>query len=360
MFMSATITEPRQVLSAAVEGLETPGLQYRVVNSAGTVFHAELGLADIRRRVPMGSSTPMMAYSMSKTITAAAVLQLIGAGRVGLDDPVEVYERRSPYGPRVTIRQLLSHTSGIPNPIPLRWVHLAERHAHFDEDTALNRILAKHRKLAFEPGTKYQYSNIGYWLLGRIIESASRQPFAAYVSEHVLRPLRITDDDLGYVVPSTTPAAGYLEKYSVMNLFKRFLIAPEFIGQYAGRWLCIKSHYLNGAAFGGLVGSALGFAALLQDQLLPQSVLFDNDTKTLFYAQQQTTRGVPVLMTLGWHIGDLHGIPFYFKEGGGGGFHCEMRLYPNWGIGTVIMANATGFDVKHMLNRIDPSFSSPS
>jgi CubicO group peptidase (beta-lactamase class C family) len=256
---------------------------------------------------------------------------------------------------------LLSHTSGIPNPIPLRWVHLVERHASFDEDTALTSVLGKNAKLSFKPGTRYQYSNIGYWLLGRVVESASGQSFAAYVTTHLLQPLRITTDDLGYSVPSSSgPAAGYLEKYSMMNLLKRFLIAPEFIGQYAGRWLCIKSHYLNGASFGGLVGNAIGFGAFLQDQLRPHSVLFDDNTKALFYAQQHTTGGVPVPMTLGWHVGKLDGISFYFKEGGGGGFHCEMRLYPNWGIGTVIMANATGFNVKQMLNRIDPGFATHS
>jgi CubicO group peptidase (beta-lactamase class C family) len=357
MSMSAIIADPLQVLSAAVEESQTPGLQYRVVNSAGTKFHAELGLADIRRGIPMGSSTAMMAYSMSKTITAAAVLQLISAGRVGLDDPLEVYEPRIPYGARVTIRQLLAHTSGIPNPIPLRWVHLAEYHSSFDEDRALNLVLARHGRLAFEPGTKYQYSNIGYWLLGRVVASASGQPFPAFVDEHLFRPLRIAANDLCYAVPSATLAAGYLAKYSMTNLFKRFLIAPEFIGQYVGDWLCINSHYLNGAAFGGLVGNTAGVGALLQDQLRPHSVLFDDDTKALFYTQQSTTRGVPAPMTLGWHVGVLHGIPFYFKEGGGGGFHCEMRLYPDWNIGSVMMANATGFDVKRVMNRIDPGFS---
>ena len=85
-------------------------------------------------------------------------------------------------------------------------------------------------------------------------------------------------------------------------------------------------------------------------------MLFDNTTRHLFYAPQQTTRGTPVAMTLGWHIGDLVGTRFFYKEGGGGGFHCMMRVYPEGGIGTVVMTNATGFDVRRLLDTIDASF----
>jgi D-alanyl-D-alanine carboxypeptidase len=120
--------------------------------------------------------------------------------------------------------------------------------------------------------------------------------------------------------------------------------------------LAIRSHYLNGPAFGGLVGIATGFGKFLQDQLHGGSALLNDTTRQGFYSQQQTARGVPVPMTLGWHIGDLEGTRFFYKEGGGGGFHCMMRLYPRDGVGTVVMTNATGFDVRGLLDTIDPSF----
>src|SRR5207344_2969552 len=97
-----------------------------------------------------------------------------------------------------------------------------------------------------------------------------------------------------------------------------FLIDRELIGDYSGRWLEIRSHYLNGPSFGGLVGTARGFGAFLQDQLRDRSVLFNEATRQLFYAPQQTTRRRTVAMTLGWHIGELRGTRFFYKEGGGG------------------------------------------
>lgn len=344
-------------LNALTSASKTPGIQYIVVNSTNVLFEYAGGWADIRRRVPVDSATTMMAYSMSKTITAIAVLQLVEAEKVGLADPVERYVDSLPYGSSVTVRQLISHTSGVPNPIPLRWVHPAGGHGSFDGNVALAGVLRDHPRLLFEPGTKYAYSNIGYWLLGKVVERASGQTFSAYVCEHILRPLAIAPEELGYVVADPAHhATGYLEKYSLMNLGKVFLLDRDLIGDYSGRWLEIRSHYLNGPAFGGLVGAASGFATFLQDQLCERSVLFNDTTRRLLYAPQYTDGGTPIAMTLGWHIGDLDDTRFFYKEGGGGGFHCMMRLYPRDGVGTVVMTNATGFDVRRLLDTTDASF----
>lgn len=63
-------------------------------------------------------------------------------------------------------------------------------------------------------------------------------------------------------------------------------------------------------------------------------------------------------MTLGWHIGRLGRVRFFYKEGGGGGFHCMMRIYPDRGLGTVMMTNATGFDVRTAQDTVDSAFLS--
>jgi CubicO group peptidase (beta-lactamase class C family) len=239
----------------------------------------------------------------------------------------------------------------------LRWVHAADQHDTFDEDAALAAVMRKHPHLSFAPGSRYAYSNIGYWLLGKVVERATGERFGAYMIDGVLRPLGIEPRDLGYVIVDPAHhATGYLEKYSLMNVVKGLLIDPRLVGDYSGRWLAIRSHYLNGPGFGGLVGTAQGFGRFLQDQLRERSVLFGDDTRRQFYAQQQTTRGRSIPMTLGWHIGHLNGQRFFYKEGGGGGFHCMMRLYPDNRVGTVAMANATGFDVCKLLNTIDPAF----
>jgi D-alanyl-D-alanine carboxypeptidase len=344
------------VLADAVRKGGTPGIQYVVVDAASIRFEYCGGLADIRTARPMTPGTSMMAYSMSKTVTAAAVLQLVEAGAIGMDDPIARHLDRQPYGAEVTVRELLSHTAGIPNPIPLGWVHPVADHATFDEVAALGAVLRKHPRLRFPPGTKFAYSNIGYWLLGRIVERASGTPFIDYATNHVLRPLDISADVLGYAIDDpATHAAGYLERYSLMNLISPWLIDRALIGRAVGRWVQIRDHYLNGPAFGGLVGTARGFAAFLQDQLRIRSTLFGNATRALFCEPQRTTRG-PIAMTPGWHVGMAGSVRALYKEGGGGGFHCMMRLYPDSGIGTVVMTNATAYDVRRLLDAVDPQF----
>lgn len=336
---------------------ETPGIQYLVTGPHGIVHQYAAGWADLGSRSPMTVATTMMGYSMSKTITAAAVMRLVQDGTIALDGPITEYVGSLPYDPRITIRQLLSHTSGLPNPIPLRWVHSATSHQHFDERAALNSVIAKHPRQSFRPGRRFSYSNIGYWLLGRMVESVTQRPFTSFVTDHVLQPIGASPDELGYAVADPARhATGYLERYSVMNLARRFLIAPEFVGAYAGRWLEIKSHYLNGPAFGGLVGTARGFGAFLRDQLSSRSAILDDATRAMLCEPQRTMNGALVPMTLGWHVGDREGRRFFYKEGGGGGFHCLMRLYPNDRIGSVVMTNATRFGVDAYLDTADRRF----
>ena len=341
-------------LDAIIRSAKTPGLQYAVFDRDSILFEYTGGLADVAARRPMRSDTTLMAYSMSKTVTAAAVLQLVEAGRIGLDDAVARYLEWQPYGPGITVRQLLTHTSGVPNPIPLRWVHSIAAHTAFDERAALADVLRRHPRLAFRPGAKYAYSNIGYWLLGYVVERASGEAFTAYVTAHVLATLGIAPGELGYsVTDPSVHASGYLEKYSFMNLVKSWLIDRALIGEYAGPWLEIRGHYLNGPAFGGLVGSARGFGRFLQDQLRPHSALFSDATRELFLTPQQTSNGRPLAMTPGWHVGSAGGERYFYKEGGGGGFHSMMRLYPASGTASVVIANATAFNVRGVMDAGD-------
>jgi len=338
----------------------TPGLQYTAVDETSTLFAYANGFADLAGHRQMRPSTTLMAYSMSKTFTAAAVLQLVESGGLRLDDPVSRYLDWQPYGSVITVRHLLTHTSGVPNPIPLRWVHAPAAHASFDERGALLDVLGRHRRLDFAPGARFRYSNIGYWLLGGVIERASAEPFVDYMERCVLRRLDIPADELSYrIVDPAVHAIGYLEKYSFINLIKRWLIDSELIGEYSGRWLQNRDHYLNGPSFGGLVGSSAGVARFLRDQLRDSPQLFSRTTRDLFFGQQRTTSG-PIPMTLGWHIGVLGTARYFFKEGGGGGFHCMMRLYPERKLGTVVMANATNVDVKALLDRADAHFMTAS
>jgi D-alanyl-D-alanine carboxypeptidase len=338
-------------------GSRVPGLQYIVVDADQTLFDYAGGWADIQNRQPMTPCTTLMAYSMTKTITAVSVLQLVERGDLSLDGHVSLYVPNNPYGDQITIRQLLDHTSGIPNPIPLRWAHLVEEDAAFDEDAALGQVLRDNPRRDFDAGAKYAYSNIDYWLLGKIVEKVTRDSYANHVRANVIMPLGIPANEMGFAIPDPAAhAKGYLARYSMINLLKGFVTDSKYWGNYEGNWLQLKSHQLNGPAFGGLVGTARGFSKFLRDQLQRKSVLFDQKTKRLLETQQTNNAGAPIPMTLGWHIGETNRVIYFFKEGGGGGFHSEMRLYPSLGVASVVMTNDTQFNSTSFLNRVDGAF----
>ena len=340
-----------------IAGAKVPGLQYVAVTADHVLFDYAGGWADIRGQKAMTRATTLMAYSMTKTFTAVGVLQLVENGQLGIDDAVARYLPDQPYGQAITVRQLIDHTSGIPNPIPLRWVHLVEEDGEYDEAAALRAVLRQYPKLAFAPGEKYAYSNIGYWLLGQIIAAVTGQRDVDYLRANVLNRLALDPAALDFVIHDPARHAnGYLAKYSLINLLKGVFTDRKLWGGYEGSWLRLKSHYLNGPAFGGLVGSAHAFGRFLQDQLRADSVLLRRETKELLESQQRTNAGQPIPMSLGWHIGASNGVRYFFKEGGGGGFHCEMRLYPAQGLGAVVMGNSTASFTTDLLHQLDPAF----
>ena len=223
--------------------------------------------------------------------------------------------------------------------------------------TALARVLRENPDLSSEPGHTYRYGNIGYWLLGEIVEQTTGRSYAEYMRENVLTPLGLTRREIDFTIAEPAiHANGYLARYSFLNLAKGLVMDREFWGGYEGDWLRFERHHLDGPAFGGMIGTARGFSRFLQDQLRPTSVLLGSDAKRMLGARQVNAAGEPIPMMLGWHVGETDGVVYLFKEGGGGGFHSEMRLYPTRGIGTVVIVNATEFDTRRFLNRLDRWF----
>ena len=160
--------------------------------------------------------------------------------------------------------------------------------------------------------------------------------------------------DIDYLVAEPrNHAKGYLAAFSLLNVLKRFLMERDAWAGYEGRWLRIRDVYPNGPAFGGAIGSAAAFAAILRDLLKERPILLSPGSRALLYERARDGSGRAIAMTLGWHVGELDGRPYYFKEGGGAGFHCEMRVYPDRGLGSVVMTNRTSFASNAILSRLD-------
>ena len=336
-----------------------PGFQYVVVDKDSTIFEYSTGLADIEDDKSLELSHTLAAFSMTKTLTAIAIVRLVEQGKVDLDDKLlDLFPH--PYDPDVTIRQLLSHTAGIPNPIPLRWVHLVENHSDYDEETALTAVLEKHHKSTSKPGTEYKYSNIGYWLLGKAIEQLSGVDYPQFMRENIFARLDLNSEDIGFLISEGgNTAKGYLKRWSFMDIAGRFMIDDEVFGDTEGTWVHVRNLYPNGPSFGGAIGTAKAFSVILQDLLSEQSRLLGPTGAQMLFTQQAIASGKKIDMTLGWHIRRLDSMIYFYKEGGGAGFCCEMRVYPEAGVASVLMANRTSFNFKKHLSALDRLFVEP-
>lgn len=148
------------------------------------------GFADLENQVPATEKSAYRLASVTKPMTATAIMQLVEKGRIDLDAEVQTYV---PYFPRkqwpITVRQLLGHLGGISH------YQNYDREGHFKEHKNTREAIAvfEHFDLVAEPGTKYNYSSYGYNLLGAVIEGASGQAFGEYMHENIWKPLGMTD-----------------------------------------------------------------------------------------------------------------------------------------------------------------------
>lgn len=131
------------ILNNQIEKHRTPSVYYVIFNKDKIIYQFMNGFADIKNQKKTDDNTRYNAFSITKTFTALAVLQLEEQGKLNINKPIREYLPDFPYSPEITIKQLLSHAAGIPNPIPLSWIHSLEEHKSFNADIFLSKSFKK-------------------------------------------------------------------------------------------------------------------------------------------------------------------------------------------------------------------------
>lgn len=349
------MSEIENVLKNTVVHGNSPSVQYVLFDKDNIIKQFSLGLADISGNRRVGDRTTYHAFSVTKTFTATAVMQLHERKMLDIEKPVQAYLPNFPYSPDITIRQLLSHSAGIPNPIPLSWIHLAAAHPSFDRDIFFEKIFLKNNKPKGKPNQKFAYSNPGYVLLGQLIEQVTGISYEQYVTENIIGRIEIDSNDLGFEIrDGQLHARGYHKKLSVSNLILGlFIDKSKFMGKAEGKWKPFNHFYVNGASYGGLIGTPGAFVKYIQHLLRPNSTLLSDNSKKALFTENHTMNGKSTGMCLSWFIGQLNGNRYFAHAGGGGGYYCEIRLYPDKEIGSVIFFNRTGMSDERFLDKPD-------
>lgn len=195
------------------------------------------------------ATTRMPVASLSKSFTSLAVMQLVEAGKVALDEPVGDYLRdfrlADPRGARITVRQLLNQTSGITDRT------LAEKSLPQPETLAAAVIRARGASLATDPGTKFAYTNTNYHLAARLVEVVAGEPFADYLRRRIFEPLGMASSTTINQAPRDVPQdvrKGHIYAYGLSMPAtepKRFVNGSDGViatAQDMAKWLILQNN----------------------------------------------------------------------------------------------------------------------
>ena len=326
------------------------GLAYGLVVDGQLVHTGAVGYADVATKTPVTAQSVFRIASMTKSFVALAVLRLRDEGRLRLDDPAEKYLpelKKAPHAPSdappFTIRQLLSHSAGLPEDNPWGDRQMGR------SDAELSALVGRGLSFSNAPGVHYEYSNLGYALLGRVVTRVSGQPVQAYISEHLLRPLGMTSTTWDY---QQVPAARLAHGYG----------APTATGPGPEEPLLPKGESF--AALGGLLTSVEDFAKYLafQADAAPRPVTATSDAgpvrRSSVREMQQPWafnslngrfrylggRACPLSTSYGYGLRiaqDCDGRRYVGHSGGLPGFGSYWLLLPEYGIGVVAFTNQT-------------------
>ena len=317
-FVPAVQLSP-EAFSAKIERLMAssgaPGAALEVVRDGQVIHQQAWGLADVERGTPY---TPELAFeigSVSKQFTACCLLRLAEAGKLALEDPLGKHLVDLPEAWRtIRIVDVLHHLSGIPD------YEALAGYDYYNEPRRPEEVLAvaAGRPVDFAPGTRFAYSNTGYYLLSLVVERVSGKPFGTYLHEELFEPLGMSSTRAGSDAP-VARATGYRSREG----------QPKAVPPIA--W---SSTY--GA--GGIVST---FADLRRwDAALDGERIASRKWLAQLWEPATTTGGAPVGYGAGWFLDPIRGVEAQSHSGGTNGFSCYYVRFPAEHLAVFVQMNA--------------------
>ncbi len=298
---------------------EAVGLSVAVARAQDLVFSRAYGFADLEFEVRADEDTLVRLGSVTKQFTAAAILRLQQRGKLNVDAELAEYVPEfSTQGHAVSVRQLLTHTSGVPSYTDLgrAWFDVVARELTHEELLAL----VAEKPLDFEPGTRFNYSNTGYYLLGMIVERVSGVPYGDFLAREFFEPLGLTRtryDSNAEVIPNRAQGYGFADGKPQNDL-------------------AIGMSQPGGA--GGLVSTAKDLVrwqlALVSGKVVDAAAYEEMTTPFMFPDGSETTYG------FGLTHGELDGPRSVSHGGGIFGFNSFLAYYPDARLSVAVISNS--------------------
>ena len=289
---------------------QIPGASLAVSRNGELVYARGFGVADAKQQVPIQPTTRFRIASISKPITAAAIVLLVQEGKVSLDDTLGSFLNRTelrnvnPDVRRITIRQLLQHRAG--------WDRSSTYDPMFETVMIGKKLGARRpanqsqiiqfmlsRPLDFAPDTKYAYSNFGYCLLGRIIERVSGQSYGSFVKQKLMKPLNVESMQLGESIKLARNETQYFDRRQrTATGIVEGVYGRKVPLQYGG-W-CLE----NMDSHGGWIASAPDLVKFA-DAFAASGKLLNKESLKSIFQPNKADLAKDVYYGLGWQVRKL-------------------------------------------------------
>jgi len=321
------------VVNAELERQKIPGVAVGIVRRGHVLLAKGYGFANVEHRVPVTSETVFQSGSVGKQFTSAVVMLLVEDGVLALDDSITKFFPDAPQEwHRIRVRHLLTHTSGIPD----YTTDAMDYRRDYSEDELAK--MAYGLTLEFEPGSRWNYSNTGYVLLGAIVRKVSGRFYGDVLEQRVFRPLGmktarvISEAD---IVPNR--AAGYR------------LVNGELKNQ---EWV---APHLNTTADGALYLTVLDLIAW--DRGLRAHAVLRPASWAQVFAPVTLKSGKTYPYGFGWSVADDAGQPSYQHGGAWQGFQAYIGRYLTDDLTIIVLANLAGANTERIVDAIGALFS---
>jgi CubicO group peptidase (beta-lactamase class C family) len=304
-------------LKAELARQRIPGMAVAVIQGGKVVKAEGYGFANLELKVPVTADTVFQLGSVGKQFTAGAVMLLVQDGKIRLEDPVGKHLDFAPEAwKEVTVRHLLTHTSGIPD-----YTGLVDLRVDASAEQTAKKITDK--PLDFAPGTKWQYSNSNYLLLGVLIEKASGEFYGDLLKERVFTPLDMTTARINSesdLIPNR--AAGY--EFRAGQLRNQAYVPP------------LVNTYADGSLIMSVRDMAKWDLALYTDKPFPKAV------RDQMWTPARLTDGKATTYGYGWQLGERNGHRSVGHGGAWQGFTATILRYPDDRLSVVVLTNRAG------------------
>lgn len=314
-------------ISAALAASGAPSVSVAVVRNDETIYVKAFGKANIAENRAATAATRYAVGSISKEFTAAALLLLQEEGKLSLDDKVAKYFPELTRSGEITIRQLLSHTSGYEDYAPQDYII-----PEWTRPTTPRAVMDRWAKkpLNFDPGTRWQYSNTNYVIAGEIFEKASGRHLVEFLREKIFQPLAMT-------------TAGDIDEHESTDAtaYTRYALGPPRpVAREGPGWYF---------AAGELAMTAADLARW-DIAFLEKRILSANSYEE-FTHEMKLKDGKPTHYALGLSVGEMNGTPTISHGGEVSGFLASNTIFPTKGVSITVLSNEDGISFIGPLSR---------